>query len=76
MSLDFSDITSIVSQVRTASPISLITEECERTESKAARAQDKEISIQWYIPSLAKPSNNTETKVQLKQSSFLGSGAN
>ncbi|KAF4791553.1 hypothetical protein TURU_129343 [Turdus rufiventris] len=42
-----------------------LSEECERTESKAARAQDKEISVQWYIPSLAKPSNNTETKVLL-----------
>ncbi|KFV49777.1 hypothetical protein N341_00920, partial [Tyto alba] len=34
-------------------------------ESRAANASNKEISIQWYIPSLAKPSNNTETKVLL-----------
>ncbi|NXK24987.1 CFA54 protein, partial [Arenaria interpres] len=32
-------------------------------ESRAANASDKEINIQWYIPSLAKPSNDTETKV-------------
>ncbi|KAM7056788.1 cilia- and flagella-associated protein 54 [Acridotheres tristis] len=63
MSLEFSDITSVVSHVRTASPVSVIAEECERTESKAARAPDKEISIQWYIPSVAKSSNDSETKV-------------
>ncbi|NXL87546.1 CFA54 protein, partial [Alectura lathami] len=34
-------------------------------ESKAANASKKEINIQWYIPSLAKPSNDTETKVLL-----------
>ncbi|NXR55331.1 CFA54 protein, partial [Hippolais icterina] len=34
-------------------------------ESRAATASDKEINIQWYIPSLAKPSNHTETKVLL-----------
>ncbi|NXT04282.1 CFA54 protein, partial [Prunella fulvescens] len=34
-------------------------------ESRAASAPDKEIHIQWYIPSLAKPSNDTETKVLL-----------
>ncbi|NWR02896.1 CFA54 protein, partial [Paradoxornis webbianus] len=34
-------------------------------ESKAASASYKEINIQWYIPSLAKPSNHTETKVLL-----------
>ncbi|NWW42218.1 CFA54 protein, partial [Pedionomus torquatus] len=34
-------------------------------ESRAAKASDKEINIQWYIPSLAKPSNDTETKVLL-----------
>ncbi|NWS70488.1 CFA54 protein, partial [Crotophaga sulcirostris] len=32
-------------------------------ESRAANASKKEINIQWYIPSLAKPSNDTETKV-------------
>ncbi|NXM68867.1 CFA54 protein, partial [Serilophus lunatus] len=34
-------------------------------ESRAANASDKEINIQWYIPPLAKPSNDTETKVLL-----------
>ncbi|NXM15725.1 CFA54 protein, partial [Ploceus nigricollis] len=34
-------------------------------ESRAASAPDKEINIQWYIPSVAKPSNDTETKVLL-----------
>ncbi|NWI49966.1 CFA54 protein, partial [Calyptomena viridis] len=34
-------------------------------ESRAANASEKEINIQWYIPSLAKPSNDTETKVLL-----------
>ncbi|NXO01200.1 CFA54 protein, partial [Rhinopomastus cyanomelas] len=32
-------------------------------ESRAANASNKEINIQWYIPSLAKPSTGTETKV-------------
>ncbi|NXQ52379.1 CFA54 protein, partial [Anthoscopus minutus] len=34
-------------------------------ESRASSASDKEINIQWYIPSVAKPSNHTETKVLL-----------
>ncbi|NXE88359.1 CFA54 protein, partial [Menura novaehollandiae] len=34
-------------------------------ESRAANASNKEINLQWYIPSLAKPSNDTETKVLL-----------
>ncbi|NXD93719.1 CFA54 protein, partial [Chaetorhynchus papuensis] len=34
-------------------------------ERRAASASDKEINIQWYIPSVAKPSNDTETKVLL-----------
>ncbi|NXB58953.1 CFA54 protein, partial [Struthidea cinerea] len=34
-------------------------------ESRAAIASNKEINIQWYIPSVAKPSNDTETKVLL-----------
>ncbi|NXO61344.1 CFA54 protein, partial [Phainopepla nitens] len=34
-------------------------------ESRAARASEREINIQWYIPSLAKTSNDTETKVLL-----------
>ncbi|NXC49968.1 CFA54 protein, partial [Penelope pileata] len=34
-------------------------------ESRAANASNKEINIQWYIPSLPKPSDNTETKILL-----------
>ncbi|NXA91832.1 CFA54 protein, partial [Melanocharis versteri] len=34
-------------------------------ETRAASALDKEINIQWYIPSVAKPPNDTETKVLL-----------
>ncbi|NXI45330.1 CFA54 protein, partial [Galbula dea] len=34
-------------------------------ESRTANASNKEINIQWYIPSLGKPSNETETKVLL-----------
>ncbi|NXI79702.1 CFA54 protein, partial [Rhipidura dahli] len=34
-------------------------------ERRAASASDKEINIQWYIPSVAKPSDDTETKVLL-----------
>ncbi|NWV77177.1 CFA54 protein, partial [Dasyornis broadbenti] len=34
-------------------------------ESRAASASNKEINIQWYIPSVAKPSNNTETEALL-----------
>ncbi|KFP21530.1 hypothetical protein Z169_09267, partial [Egretta garzetta] len=34
-------------------------------ESRAANASNKEINIQWYIPSLAKSSSNTEAKVLL-----------
>ncbi|NWR32858.1 CFA54 protein, partial [Tachuris rubrigastra] len=34
-------------------------------ESRAANASNKEINIQWYISSMAKPSNDTETKVFL-----------
>ncbi|NXM04117.1 CFA54 protein, partial [Tyrannus savana] len=34
-------------------------------ESRAANASNKEINIQWYISSTAKPSNDTETKVLL-----------
>ncbi|NXJ26105.1 CFA54 protein, partial [Dicrurus megarhynchus] len=34
-------------------------------ESRAASASNKEINIQWYIPSVAKPSNDAETKVLL-----------
>ncbi|NXH50139.1 CFA54 protein, partial [Dicaeum eximium] len=34
-------------------------------ESKAAIASNKEITIQWYIPSMVKPSKDTETKILL-----------
>ncbi|NXU84104.1 CFA54 protein, partial [Xiphorhynchus elegans] len=34
-------------------------------ETRAANASNKEINIQWYIPSMAKSSNDTETKVLL-----------
>ncbi|NWR93575.1 CFA54 protein, partial [Furnarius figulus] len=34
-------------------------------ESRAANASDKEINIQWYIPSMVKSSNDAETKVLL-----------
>ncbi|NWT53642.1 CFA54 protein, partial [Erythrocercus mccallii] len=34
-------------------------------ESRATSALDKEINIQWYIPSVEKLSNHTETKVLL-----------
>ncbi|NXK32320.1 CFA54 protein, partial [Piprites chloris] len=34
-------------------------------ENRAANASNKEINIQWYISSMAKPSNDTETKVLL-----------
>ncbi|NXK98103.1 CFA54 protein, partial [Formicarius rufipectus] len=34
-------------------------------ESRAANASNKEINIQWYIPSMAKSSNDAETKVLL-----------
>ncbi|XP_053799690.1 cilia- and flagella-associated protein 54 isoform X3 [Vidua chalybeata] len=64
MSLDVSETTSVMSHVRMPSPVSIIAED-EKTESRAASAPDKEINIQWYIPSVAKPSNDTETKVLL-----------
>ncbi|NXX26634.1 CFA54 protein, partial [Nicator chloris] len=34
-------------------------------ESRATNASDKEINIQWYIPSVVKPTNYTETEVLL-----------
>ncbi|KFW10433.1 hypothetical protein N326_08447, partial [Eurypyga helias] len=34
-------------------------------DTRAVNTPDKEINIQWYLPSLAKPSNDTETKVLL-----------
>ncbi|XP_054672090.1 cilia- and flagella-associated protein 54 isoform X2 [Grus americana] len=65
MSLEITGITSKMSHVTIASPISVIAEADSQTESRAANASKKEINIQWYIPSLAKPSNDTETKVLL-----------
>ncbi|XP_063252340.1 cilia- and flagella-associated protein 54 isoform X2 [Prinia subflava] len=65
VSLDISEIASEVSHVRIASPVSVIVEEDERTESRAATALFKEINIQWYIPSVPKPSSHIETKVLL-----------
>ncbi|XP_031963144.1 cilia- and flagella-associated protein 54 isoform X1 [Corvus moneduloides] len=65
VSPEVTEITSEVSQVRIASPVSVIAEEDRQTESRAASASNKEINIQWYIPSVAKPSNDTETKVLL-----------
>ncbi|OWK63050.1 Cilia- and flagella-associated protein 54, partial [Lonchura striata] len=65
MSLDVSESVSEMSHVlRMPSPVSVVAED-EKTESRAARAPDKEINIQWYIPSMAKPSNDTEMKVLL-----------
>ncbi|XP_031363376.2 cilia- and flagella-associated protein 54 [Lonchura striata] len=65
MSLDVSESASEMSHVlRMPSPVSVVAED-EKTESRAARAPDKEINIQWYIPSMAKPSNDTEMKVLL-----------
>lgn len=57
--------------VKIASSVSAITEAASQMESRATNASNKEISIQWYIPSLAKPTNDTETKVQLHKSSSL-----
>ncbi|KAM9292811.1 LOW QUALITY PROTEIN: cilia- and flagella-associated protein 54 [Morus bassanus] len=65
MSLEITGITSKMSRVRIASPVSVIAEADSQTESRAANASNKEINIQWYIPSLAKPSNSTETKILL-----------
>lgn len=63
MSLEITGSTSKMSHVRTTSLVSVTAEANSQTESRAANASNKEINIQWYIPSLAKPSNDTETKV-------------
>lgn len=63
VSLEITGITSKMSHVRIASPFSVIAEADSQTESRAANASNKEINIQWYIPSLAKSSSNTEAKV-------------
>uniref|UniRef100_A0A8C4TQ35 Cilia and flagella associated protein 54 n=1 Tax=Falco tinnunculus TaxID=100819 RepID=A0A8C4TQ35_FALTI len=65
MSLEITGMTSKMSRVRVASPASVIAEADSPMESRAANASNKEINIQWYFPSLAKPSNDTETKVLL-----------
>ncbi|XP_051639987.1 cilia- and flagella-associated protein 54 isoform X3 [Manacus candei] len=64
ISLEVTEMTSEVSHVRIASPVSVIAEDSQ-IESRAANASNKEINIQWYISSMAKPSNDTETKVLL-----------
>lgn len=63
MSLEITGITSKMSHIRIASPVSVIAEADSQAESRAANASNKEINIQWYIPPLAKPSIYTETKV-------------
>ncbi|XP_071892420.1 cilia- and flagella-associated protein 54 isoform X2 [Anas platyrhynchos] len=68
MSLETSGILPKMPSVRIASPVSVTTEadhQTARSESRAANASNEEINIQWYNPSLAKPSSNTETKVLL-----------
>lgn len=62
-SLEITGVTPKMPHVRTASPLSVIPEADSQIESRAANASNKEINIQWYIPSLAKPPNDTETKV-------------
>lgn len=49
--------------VRTPSPVSVIFVEDEQTESRAASTWDKEINIQWYIPTAAELFSDTENKV-------------
>lgn len=63
VSLEITGIKSKMTCVRIASPVSVIQEVDSQTDSRAANASNKEINIQWYIPSLAKPSNDAETKV-------------
>ncbi|XP_010084236.1 PREDICTED: uncharacterized protein CFAP54, partial [Pterocles gutturalis] len=65
MSPEITGITSEMSHVRIPSSTSVVAEADSQMESRAANASNKEINIQWYIPSLAKPSNDTETKVLL-----------
>nr|XP_009672883.1 PREDICTED: putative uncharacterized protein C12orf63 [Struthio camelus australis] len=65
MSYESAGISPRFSRVRIASPVPVIIEADSQTESRAANASNKELSIQWYIPSLAKPSNDTEAKVLL-----------
>ncbi|KAM6425269.1 LOW QUALITY PROTEIN: cilia- and flagella-associated protein 54 [Rhynochetos jubatus] len=65
MSLEVAGITSKMSHVRAASPVSVIAEADGQVDSRAVNTSDTEINIQWYLPSLAKPPNDTETKVLL-----------
>ncbi|XP_030335899.1 cilia- and flagella-associated protein 54 isoform X2 [Strigops habroptila] len=65
VSLEITGTTPTMSRVGIASPVSVIAEAESQMERRAANASNKEINIQWYIPSLAKPSNDTETKVLL-----------
>ncbi|XP_074395684.1 cilia- and flagella-associated protein 54 isoform X4 [Zonotrichia albicollis] len=64
MSIDISETMSLVSQARPASTVSAVPE-YEKTESRATVAPDREINIQWYIPPMAKESNDRKTKVLL-----------
>ncbi|XP_025909263.1 cilia- and flagella-associated protein 54 [Nothoprocta perdicaria] len=52
-------------RVRIATSVPVITETESQTESRAANASNKQLSVQWYIPSLAKPSDDAEAKVLL-----------
>lgn len=63
MSLEITGTTPKMPCVTRASPVSVTVEADRQTESKAANASNTEINIQWYLPSLAGPSNNSETKV-------------
>ncbi|XP_009880942.1 PREDICTED: uncharacterized protein CFAP54 [Charadrius vociferus] len=65
VSLEITGITSKMTHVRIASPVSVMREVDSQMDSRAANASNKEINIQWYIPSLAKPSNDADTKVLL-----------
>jgi len=62
-SLEDSGISPKVSCVKIASQVSVVAEAGSHMECRAANASNKEISIQWYIPSLAKPANDADTKV-------------
>ncbi|KAM8820072.1 cilia- and flagella-associated protein 54 [Eudromia elegans] len=65
MSYESTGISPKLSRVRITSSIPVITETDSQTESRAANASNKQLSIQWYIPSLAKPSDDTQAKVLL-----------
>ncbi|KAM9388154.1 cilia- and flagella-associated protein 54 [Phaethornis superciliosus] len=65
VSLEITGLTSKMTHGRIVSPVSVTTEADTQVASRATNASKKEINFQWYIPSLAKPSNDTETKVLL-----------